>query len=132
MRSVNVKTSAFTRRPHQKARHHENGDFRCLEESMRKSKLTANTSLASLGEGEAGLALVKVGRKHAISVATYHQWRRKYAGMSVNEIKRVKELETQNSCSQRTYAGLRNATLSARPARKHMNTSMACLYYFWT
>jgi hypothetical protein len=39
---------------------------------MKKSKLTANTSLASLGEGEAGWALVKVGRKHAISVATYH------------------------------------------------------------
>jgi len=41
--------------------------------------------------------VAEVCRKHGISSATYYQWKSKYAGMSVNELKRVKELEAENS-----------------------------------
>jgi putative transposase len=37
--------------------------------------------------------VAEVCRKHGISNATYYQWKSKYAGMSANELKRVKELE---------------------------------------
>jgi putative transposase len=37
--------------------------------------------------------VVEVCRKHGISTATYYQWKSKYAGMSADELRRVKELE---------------------------------------
>ena len=59
---------------------------------MRKSKFTESQIMAILGEGEAGLPVAEVCRKHGISNATYYQWKSKYAGMSVGELKRVKDL----------------------------------------
>lgn len=73
---------------------------------MRKSRFTEAQILAVLGEGEAGLPVGEVCRKHGISSATYYQWKSKYAGMSLNELKRVKELEAENSKLKRMYAEL--------------------------
>ena len=73
---------------------------------MRKSRFTEAQIMAILGEGEAGLPVVEVCRKHGISSATYYQWKIKYAGMSVNELKRVKELEAENARLKRMYAEL--------------------------
>ena len=60
--------------------------------------------MAILGEGEAGLPVAEVCRKHGISNATYYQWKSKYAGMSANELKRVRDLEAENSRLKRMYA----------------------------
>lgn len=73
---------------------------------MRKSRFTEAQILAILGEGEAGLPVVEVCRKHGISSPTYYQWKSKYAGMSVHELKRVKELEAENARLKRMYAEL--------------------------
>jgi putative transposase len=62
--------------------------------------------MAILGEGEAGLPVAEVCRQNGISSATYYQWKSKYAGMSVNELKRVKELEAENAKLKRMYAEL--------------------------
>lgn len=73
---------------------------------MRKSRFTEAQVMAILGEGEAGLPVAQVCRTHGISSATYYQWKSKYAGMSVNELKRVKELEAENAKLKRMYAEL--------------------------
>ena len=73
---------------------------------MRKSKFTESQMMAILAEGEAGLPVAEVCRKHGISNATYYQWKSKYAGMSANELKRVKDLEAENSRLKRMYAEL--------------------------
>ena len=73
---------------------------------MRKSRFTEAQIMAILGEGEAGLPVAEVCRQHGISPATYYQWKSKYAGMSVNELKRVKELEAENAKLKRMYAEL--------------------------
>ena len=39
----------------------------------------------------------EVCRKHGISEATFYNWRSKYAGMKVDELKRLKELEYENA-----------------------------------
>lgn len=36
-------------------------------------------------------------RKHSIIVPTYYQWKSKYSGVSVSELKRIKDLEAENS-----------------------------------
>ena len=73
---------------------------------MRKSKFTESQIVPILAEGEAGLAVGDVCRKHGISNATYYQWKSKYAGVSVNELKRIKDLEAENGKLKRMYAEL--------------------------
>ncbi len=73
---------------------------------MKKSRFTESQILAILVEGGSGLPVAEVCRKHGISNATYYQWKSKYAGMSLPELKRVKELEAENARLKRMYAEL--------------------------
>jgi putative transposase len=45
-------------------------------------------------------------RQHEISRATFYQWRSKYAGATPSELKRIKELESENAKLKRMYADL--------------------------
>jgi putative transposase len=87
---------------------------------MKKSRFTETQIMAILAEGEAGLAVGEVCRKHGISNATYYQWKSKYAGMSASELKRVKDLEAENSKLKRMYAdlALENAAIKDVLSRK--------------
>ncbi len=62
--------------------------------------------MAILKEGEAGLAVAQLVRKHGISAATYYHWKSKYAGAGVPELKRLRELEAENAKLKRMYADL--------------------------
>ena len=87
---------------------------------MRKSRFMEAQIMAILGEGEAGLPVAQVCRKHEISTAAYYQWKSKYAGMSVSELKRVKELEAENGRLKKMYAelALENAAIKDVLSRK--------------
>jgi len=76
--------------------------------------------VAILKEGEAGLPVADLLRRHGISRATYFNWRSKYAGTTVAELKRMKELEAENTKLKRTYAelALENAAIKDVPQRK--------------
>jgi putative transposase len=45
-------------------------------------------------------------RKHGISMPTYYNWKSKYGGLSVSELKRIKELEAEHFKLKRMYADL--------------------------
>ena len=60
---------------------------------MGKSRFTESQIVAILKEGEAGVALSELTRKHGISRATYFNWQAKYSGVSVSELKRMKGLD---------------------------------------
>jgi putative transposase len=59
-------------------------------------------------------------RRHGISRATYFAWRSKYAGTTVSELKRIKELEGENAKLKRMYAelALENAAIKDVLQRK--------------
>ena len=73
---------------------------------MKKSRFTDSQIVAVLKEGDAGVPVAQLVRKHGISTATYYTWRSKYAGTTVSELKRIKELETENTKLKRMYADL--------------------------
>src|SRR5262245_57199973 len=96
-------------------------DFRAAKEMpMRKSRFTESQIVEILKQGEAGVPIAEILRQHNISKATYFQWRAKYAGASVAELKRLKELEAENAKLKRMYAelALENAAIKDVLSRK--------------
>ena len=85
-----------------------------------KSRFTESQIVDILKQGEAGLPIAEILRQHNISKATYFQWRAKYAGASVEELKRLKELEAENAKLKRMYAelALENAAIKDVFSRK--------------
>jgi putative transposase len=63
---------------------------------MVRKKYTEEQIIAVLREGAAGAKIGELCRKYGISDATYYNWKRKYAGMTVSELKRLKGLEDEN------------------------------------
>jgi putative transposase len=49
-----------------------------------------------LQEAEGGTKVVELCREYGISEATYYNWKTKYAGMTVSELRRLKALEAEN------------------------------------
>jgi putative transposase len=76
------------------------------EAVMKKSKFSESQIVAILKEGEAGLPVADVCRKHGISAATWYAWKSKYAGATVSELTRMRELEAENARLKRMYADL--------------------------
>ena len=73
---------------------------------MRKSKFTESQIVGILAEGDAGLPVAEICGKHGIGNGLYYQWKSRYSGVSVNELKRVRELESENSRLKKMYAAL--------------------------
>jgi len=73
---------------------------------MKKSRFSESQIVNILKEAEAGVSLDELIRQHGFSKASFYKWKAKYSGMSVSELKRMKELEEENRRLKQMYANL--------------------------
>ena len=73
---------------------------------MKKSKYSESQIVNILKEAEAGVSLEELIRQHGFSKASFYKWKAKYSGMSVSDLKRLKELEEENRRRKQLVAEL--------------------------
>jgi len=73
---------------------------------MKRSQYSESQIVGILKEADAGVKVAVVCRKYGISDATYYKWKSKYGGLEVSDVRRMRELEAENSKLKRMYADL--------------------------
>lgn len=62
-----------------------------------KKRYTEEQIIKAIKQHEAGAKVDDFCREMGISTGTFYNWRSKYAGLEVNEAKRLRELEAENN-----------------------------------
>lgn len=73
---------------------------------MKRTRFTEVQIFNILKEFDAGKNIQDIAREQGISKATIYNWKAKYGGMEMNELKRIKELEDENRKLKQMYADL--------------------------
>ena len=73
---------------------------------MKKSKFTESQIIYAIRQVEQGDRVEDVSRKLGISNATFYNWRKKYGGMGISELRRLKQLEEENRKLKQLVADL--------------------------
>ena len=64
---------------------------------MKKTRFTETQIVSILKQQEAGRSVKEICREHGISEPTFYNWKSKYGGMNVDELKRLRDLEQENA-----------------------------------
>ncbi len=72
--------------------------------SMKRSKFSETKIISILNEQEKGRPVSELCREYGISQATFYKWKGKYGGMTVSQLKKLKELEEENGKLKQMYA----------------------------
>ena len=73
---------------------------------MRKSRFTEEQIAYTLRQSESGVPVAEVIRKLGITEQTFYRWKRRFAGLGVSELRRMRQLEEENRKLKRLVADL--------------------------
>ncbi len=73
---------------------------------MKRSKFTEQQIAFALKQAELGTPVEEVCRKLGISDATFYNWKKKYGGLSPSELRRLRQLEEENTKLKKLVADL--------------------------
>ena len=77
-----------------------------MTKPMKRTRFTESQIIAILKKQESGSAVKDICREYKISDQTFYRWKSKYGGLDASQLRRVKELEDENSRLKRMYAEL--------------------------
>ena len=64
---------------------------------MKKARFSEEQIVGILKQAEAGVPVKDLCRKHGFSDATFYNWRSRYGGMEVSDVRKLRELEAENA-----------------------------------
>jgi putative transposase len=73
---------------------------------MKKSRFTEQQIAYALRQAESGIQVEEITRKMGVTQATFYRWKKKFAGMGVAELRRLRQLEEENKKLKRLVADL--------------------------
>lgn len=73
---------------------------------MKKSRFSEEQIAFALRQSESGTPVEEVCRKLGVTQATFYRWKKKFAGMGVSEVRRLKQLEDENRKLKQPVADL--------------------------
>jgi len=73
---------------------------------MKRSKFTKEQIAFALKQAESGVTVAEVCRKMGISENTYYAWKKKFSGLGVSELRRLRQLEEENRKLKQLVANL--------------------------
>ena len=73
---------------------------------MKKSRFSEHQIVKILKEAEAGVPVEELCRQHGFSKSSFYKWKAKYGGMDASALKRLKELEEENTKLKQMYADI--------------------------
>lgn len=73
---------------------------------MKKSTFTESQIVKAIKEHEGGREALDICRELGVSKAAFYKWRQRYGGLEVSELKKMKELEDENSRLKKMFAEL--------------------------
>ena len=85
-----------------------------------KRRFTEEQIIGILREQEADGRVKEITRRHGVSEQSFYRWKAKYGGLEVSEVRRLKELESENAKLKKLLAEahLDNAALKDVLSRK--------------
>ncbi len=73
---------------------------------MKRKRFTEEQIAYALRQAESGTPVAEVCRKLGVSEQTFYRWKKKYGGMGVAELRRLKQLEQENRKLKQIVADL--------------------------
>ncbi len=73
---------------------------------MKRKRFTESQIAFALRQAESGTPVAEITRRLGISEVTFYRWKKKFAGLGVAEIRRLKQLEDENRRLKQLVADL--------------------------
>ena len=73
---------------------------------MKKSTFTESQIVAAIKRQEAGISVKEISRELGISEATFYNWKAKFGGLQVSEVRQLKDMEAELSQYKKIVAEL--------------------------
>ena len=73
---------------------------------MKKSKFTEAQIVFAIKQSETGVQVAEICRKMGVSEATFYNWKKKYGGLGVSELRQLRQLQEENSKLKQIVADL--------------------------
>ena len=92
---------------------------------MKKSKFTEPQIIFAIKQYETGTRLDEVCRQLGISQATFFNWKKKYGGLGISELRKLRLLEEENMQLKKLVADL---SLDKQMLQDVIKKSFSCIY----